>query len=228
MSTDSPKGMTRIVDGWSVAMDGDEPTVLDEELGTRLGFGRPRDIRKLIERLISDGILNDSDIRATVARVATGVSSIAVTRYRLTEIGALLVITRSNTKIAHAITRQVVEVFKAVRRGQLAASPPQQVPVLSTSPLVGDSRIHRAEVAAWCRLAARGSNVSVHKVHGELRRQFRAPGVYLMPLVLYPQARELLESIAFGRLLLASKERQLKSIPADPSQRVLPFPGPAA
>lgn len=59
----------KIVYGWSVTLDGDEPRVLDEELGRRLGFARPRDIRKLIERPISDGILNDSDIRATVARV---------------------------------------------------------------------------------------------------------------------------------------------------------------
>lgn len=189
----------------------------------RLGFARPRKIRELIERMVSAGILNDSDIRPTVGRVDTGVASTVVTKYRLTETGTLLVITRSDTKIAHAITRQVIEVFRAVRRSQLPA--PQQVPVLSSSPLVGDSRVHRAEMASWCKMAARNNGVSVHRVHGELRRQCRVPGVYQIPLVLYPQARELVESMALGRLLLptAPGRRLLKSVP-DQAQRVLSFP----
>ena len=47
----------RVVDGWSVAMDGDEPAILDEELGARLGFARPRKIRDLVQRMISEGFL---------------------------------------------------------------------------------------------------------------------------------------------------------------------------
>lgn len=217
-------GMTRVVDGWSVTMDGEEPTVRDEELGTRLGFGRPRDIRKLIERLTSDGILNDSDVRATVSRTTERGGRPGM-QYRLTEIGTLLVIGRSDTKIAHAITRQVVQVFIAVRRGQLPA--PQQVAVLSSAPLVGSSRPHRAELAAWCQMAARNNGVSVHRIHGELRRLLRVPGVYMVPLVLYPQARELVESLALGRLLLPSLKasRRLALVPANSAQRILPFPG---
>lgn len=214
--------IVRVVDGWSVTMDGDEPTILDEELGTRLGFARPRKIREVIERMISDGILNDSDIRPALGQ-NTGGRGRPATAYHLGETAAYLVCTRSNTKNAIAITRQIVKVFIAVRRGQLAA--PQQVPVLSSSPLVGDSRVHRAEIAAWSQLAASRNGASVHRVHGQVRRQFRVSGIYQLPLVLYPQARELLESLALGRLLLPSKGRLLKSVPADPAQHVLPFPG---
>jgi hypothetical protein len=215
--------ITRVVDGWSVTIDGDEPRILDEELGARLAFSRVRDIRKLIERMIADGFLNDSDIRATVARVATGVASRSATVYRLSETGALLVIARSNTKIAHAITRQVVQVFIAVRRGQLAA--PQPVPVLSTSPLVGDSRLHRAELAGWCVMAARNLGVRVQRIHGAVRRQFRVPGIYQLPLVFHPLACDLVESLAFGRLLLPNlaSSPDLQAV-ADPPQGVLPFP----
>lgn len=210
----------KIVDGWSVTLDGDEPRILDEELGRRLGFSRPRDIRKLIERLISDGILNDSDIRATVARVETGVSSRPVTRYELTETGALLVISRSDTAIAHTITRQVVQVFVAARRGQRPES--QQVPVLSTSPVVGDSHL-RAEFGAWCAMAARNLGFGVHRIHGAVRRQFRVSGIYQVPVVLYPMARDLVEALGLRRLLLpTSTSKTLRSVP---TQGVLPFPG---
>lgn len=213
------------VDGWSVAMDGDEPTIMDEELGVRLGFARPRKIRELIARMISDGIINTSDVRPTVGRRLHRGAWFTTTTYHLTETGALLAIARSDTKIAHAVTRQVVQVFIAVRRGDLPA--PEQVPVLSSSPLVGDSRLHRAEMSSWCKMAARNNNMSVHRIHGELRRQCRVPGIYQIPLVLYPQAREFVESLALGRLLLpvGSGRHQLKSVPVDPAQRVLQFPG---
>jgi hypothetical protein len=217
--------MTRVVDGWSVTMDGDEPRILDEELGARLGFARPRKIREVIERMISDEILNDSDIRPVLGQ-NTGRRGRPATAYHLGETAAYLVCTRSNTKGAIGITRQIVEVFRAVRRGQLAA--PQQVAVLSSAPLVGSSRPHRAELAAWCQMAARNNGVSVHRVHGELRRLLRVPGVYMVPLVLYPQARELVESLALGRLLLPTNAgRRLALAPADPAQRVLQFPTPS-
>jgi hypothetical protein len=75
-------------------------------------------------------------------------------------------------------------------------------------------------------MAARNNGVSVHRIHGELRRQCRVPGVYQIPLVLFPQARELVESLALGRLLLpVAKGRRLTAV-ADPAQHVLPFPAP--
>lgn len=92
-----------------------------------------------------------------------------VNEYWLTEAQALKVIAKSDTAIADTILDEVIGVFIAVRRGMLAA--PQQVPVLSTSPVF-------------------------------VRRQFRVPGIYQRPVVLYPMARDLLEALALGRLLL--------------------------
>lgn len=213
----------KIVDGWSVTLDGDEPRILDEELGRRLGFARPRDIRKLIDRLVKDGKLSDIRISATVARYESrpGIwQERVVNEYWLTEHQALKVIARSETAIADAILDEVIQVFRAVLRGQLAE--PQQVPVLSTSPVVGDSHL-RAEFGAWCAMAARNLGVGVHRIHGAVRRQFRVAGIYQLPVVLYPMARDLVESLGLRRLLLPSSTgRPMRSVPA---QGILPFPG---
>jgi hypothetical protein len=213
----------RTVDGWSVAMDGDEPTILDGELGERLGFARPRDIRKLIERLAKDGKLNNLRIRATVARIELrrGVHrDQVVNEYWLTEAQSLKVIAKSDTDIADKILDQVIAVFIAVRRGQMAA--PEQVPVLSSSPLVGDSHL-RAELSARCAMSARCLAVGIHRVHGFVRRQFRVPGIYQLPVVLYPMARDLLESLALGRLMLPATPSRRLTAAANPAQGMLAF-----
>ena len=69
-STESNQIITRNYDGWQLSFLGEdeEPHIQDIELGTKLGYERPRDIRKLIERLVRDEKLNDVHQRATVAR----------------------------------------------------------------------------------------------------------------------------------------------------------------
>jgi hypothetical protein len=62
----------RVVEGWSVTMDGDEPRILDEELGTRLRFARPAGTRDLIKRLIRDQKLKDIRCVRAVRRQSTG------------------------------------------------------------------------------------------------------------------------------------------------------------
>lgn len=89
------KALTRIIDGWSVTMDGDEPRVLDEELGIRLGFARPRGIRKLIKRMMKQGALSESDVRTT--RTAGGQGRPGA-KYHLTAGAAQLVSARSRAK----------------------------------------------------------------------------------------------------------------------------------
>jgi hypothetical protein len=100
-----------------------EPMVLDLDLARVLEFERQRDIRKLIKRLLKEGILSDSDICATVARgldkLGRGRTAIA---FSLTQTGALLVTTRSDTKRAHIITRGIVSVFESHLRKTLPAN----------------------------------------------------------------------------------------------------------
>ena len=128
-----------------------------------------------------------------------------VTEQLQPEYDALLVITRSDTKLAHEITRQVVELFKAVNRGMLAA--PQQVPVLSSSPLLGDSQL-RTEFAARCTTAATKLGVGIHRIHGAVRQQLRVVGIYQLPVVLYTYARELVDAWTARRLPLPAASRR--------------------
>ena len=119
------------VQGWSLAVETGEPMVLDVELAERLGFGRPRDFRKLLERLISEDVVRRTEWRATVARQTStgrGGHRGTVTTYHLTEVGALLAIAKSRTPKANEITRQMVEVFVAFRAGRLTPTPTPALP----------------------------------------------------------------------------------------------------
>ena len=60
------------VDGFSLERGDDgEIRVRDIDLAERLGYERPRDIRKLIERMSETGELSAFQRRATVARQRT-------------------------------------------------------------------------------------------------------------------------------------------------------------
>lgn len=89
-----------------------EPRVQDLCLAAALGFDRPRDVRKLIERN-SPELLAYSGLCATVART----SGRPATEYWLTEPQALLVCMFARTDNAAAVRRQVIDVFMAWRRG---------------------------------------------------------------------------------------------------------------
>lgn len=186
------------IGGWSLVLGEDEePLARDVELAERLGFARPRDIRKLVERMLRDGTLNDSDVRATVARTRVGIAERSVVEYLLTETGALLVTAKSETAKANAITRQVVEVFVAARRGLLAPTATLEHPAR-----VGDNALLRREMASLCDVAAKMQGVSVRRVHGYLRTEFRVSGPYLLPISAWSYARDQLFQLARRTLLL--------------------------
>lgn len=210
--------ITRIadVDGWRLTLDEeDEPTIEDVELATRLGFARPRKLRELVERMHREGILNHSDVRPTVARTSIGIAERDIHGYRLTESGALKVIAKSETPTANAILNQVIRVFIAYRRGQL--QPPRvEVPVLATTARVGENDMARSDLAARCRLAATALGVTMARIHGALRKQFLVVSVYHLPLVMLPVAREFLESLSLGRLLLSKPKARAEK--EDPRQ----------
>lgn len=96
-----------------------EPRVRDIDLAQRLGFDRPRDIRKLIERNRAE--LESFGTCATVARVVKGArGSTEATEYWLNEEQGLLVATLSKTDLAAAVRAMLIKVFVAYRRGHLA------------------------------------------------------------------------------------------------------------
>lgn len=111
-----------------------EPMIEDLELAARLEYAQPRDVRKLIKRMIDAGAIKANDYRATVARVNGGEASI----YHLTEAAALLVTTRSETQKAAEITRQVIDVFIEYRKGTISKA--ETLPKASAPTPITDSK----------------------------------------------------------------------------------------
>lgn len=92
----------------------DGPRALDLDIAQRLGFTRPRDIRKLVERNKAE--LERFGTCATVARVVRGNN---VTEYWLNEEQSLLIATLSDAEFAANVRHMLIKVFVAWRRGQL-------------------------------------------------------------------------------------------------------------
>lgn len=117
---------------------GEEVVVRDADLGARVGLGRPRDVRKLIERIWPE---NRRPIkRATVARWIAGKGAAresVVDEYWLTEAQALKLIARSETKGAEAILDEMIAVCIAARRGLLR-------PVAAQAPAALDPSVRAA------------------------------------------------------------------------------------
>lgn len=95
-----------------------EPRARDLDIAERLGFERPRDIRKLIERNLPE--IESFGVCATVARTPDQRGGRPATEYWLTEEQALLVASRSDAENAPTVRRMLIKVFVAWRRGHLA------------------------------------------------------------------------------------------------------------
>ena len=90
--------------------DDGEPRLLDLDLAERLGYERPRDIRKLIERHMDT--LIEFGKCATVARFS-GERGPAADAYLLNEEQAIYIATQSDAPNAKAVKILVVKVFSA-------------------------------------------------------------------------------------------------------------------
>lgn len=96
--------------------DGD-PRARDLDIAERLGFERPRDIRKLIDRNKSE--IEQFGICATVAQNHKGGRGRPATEYWLNEEQALLIAALSDAEKAPAVRHMLIKVFVAWRRGHL-------------------------------------------------------------------------------------------------------------
>jgi len=94
----------------------EEPRIRDLDLGERLGYANPIDIRKLIRRLEDEKKLKDLVVFATVAKTSGGRPG---REYWLTEAQALKVVAKSETSIADALLDEVIRVYMLARRGLL-------------------------------------------------------------------------------------------------------------
>lgn len=91
----------------------------DLDFAVLLGFAQPRDVRKVIKRMIGEEKLHGVDWRATVAQQPTGPKGGGIRTYRVTEAWltreqCLLVATQSQAPKAWAVTELLVRVFDRV------------------------------------------------------------------------------------------------------------------
>lgn len=105
---------------WVGRGEADEPRMRDIDLGTRLGYPNPKEIRKLARDHEKAGNINPFHVRAAVAR--TG----AVPRFEdemwFSEADALWLASQSKTPQAVALTKEMIRVYIAARKGLLPQS----------------------------------------------------------------------------------------------------------
>lgn len=183
---------------------GEEPRALDIHVAERLGFARPRKIRDLIKRLVSDGFLNDIDCRPTVGRTLVPASGgySEHTEYLLTERAALIIGARSDTPGAPALLRALVDAYLAARK-LLAPPPPVTVempstlrPGLASCVTVGERTTWRNELFERLGYAAYRRGCSWNKAHGELRKHLGVVSYLRIPASLLDEARAFVTTLA--------------------------------
>lgn len=194
-----------IIDGWALDVaDETRPRVRDLDLALQAGLAQPRDIRRKIEAHRAE-LERHGELQVCVDSAhmhdarKPGRPAVA---YRLTEPQALTLMMFLRTPAAADVRFQLVQVFMAYR--ECRVSRPQ--PVLATTASIGDSPVHRRDVARLSYAAAKVCGVSVHRVHGAIRRACHAPGVYQVPLALLSHVMGTLDALLKGELLLPSRK----------------------
>ena len=128
---------------------GGEPRARDEDIASRLGFERPRDIRKLIERNLSE--LESYGTCATVAHVKRGNP---VTEYWLNEEQSLLIAMLSEASNAPAVRAMLIKVFVAWRRGHLV----EVKPAAANQNLAREARLFLKQAMSVAKIAGLTGN----------------------------------------------------------------------
>lgn len=95
--------------GLEFRSDDGEPRIRDLDLAERLGYAKPRDIRWLIEKFS-----NDINISGAPRQTGFGTGRPGV-EYWLTEAQALFIVAKSETPMATAILKLIIDAFIAVR-----------------------------------------------------------------------------------------------------------------
>jgi len=107
------------IEGWNLHEVNGEPAIKDIDLGKKLGYERPRDIRKLIRRIEENGNFNGALPWSTHEIISGNETKV----FYLTEKQALKVISRSETETAFKIMDEVIDVFLEYHRHGYVAKP---------------------------------------------------------------------------------------------------------
>lgn len=113
------------IHGFQLNAESGEPMIRDTELAEKLGYAAPRNIRKIVRRMLKSGSLSPESMRSTVERIQNGNT---IECFYLSERAALKVIARSETSAADKITDEVIDVFIQYRQGTLAQQPATAIP----------------------------------------------------------------------------------------------------
>ncbi len=128
LPTEAPEGRVLVLyGGIPVAVSttpDEEPLIRDLTLAERLGYARPRDIRKIVRRCEAAGDFGAVNWRAVASRQSTGnggAREFTAEEAWLTEEQTLIVITKSDTPRANGVTREMIRTYMAARRGTLTS-----------------------------------------------------------------------------------------------------------
>lgn len=155
------------VGDWTLTVpgaEGMEPLILDEDLGERLGFDRPRKVRDLVRRHRAEGNVAPIEVCPTVGQTGGR----PTTKFYLTEADALFIVTRSETPRAVALTREMIGVYMAARRGLLPRPSPAVPPRLAAE--VDALRAAVVELQRELASGTIGPDVAHEKIVTPLRR----------------------------------------------------------
>ena len=92
----------------------DEPHLKDIYIGQRLGFSRPNDIRKIIERNIIE-LSSYGTLRHRVATEQSGCLQRKIKSYWLNEAQALLISMKSETPRSPTVRKELIDLYMAYR-----------------------------------------------------------------------------------------------------------------
>jgi hypothetical protein len=158
---------------------------------------------------------------ARISKPRGGYEDRKVSEFWLTEPQATTILLQLRTPQARRVRVGVVKVFMAVHNGLLSTPQQVPVPVLPTSPTLGD--LYRADLKSRCAMCARCTGESIHRVHGWLRSQYKVSGVYQINGAFHEQVCRQLESWALGRVPLPSRAPRSLTAVAESTQGVLRF-----
>jgi len=134
---------------WVGRGEAEEPRMRDVDLGARLGYTNPKDIRKLARDHERAENINPFHVRATVAR--TGAAARTEDEMWFNEADALWLASQSKTPVAVAITKEMIRVYIAARKGLL---PQQQAQTFDVEAFVTQLAPVFSQAAANAALAA--------------------------------------------------------------------------
>lgn len=200
------------VEGFALERSGDDLLIRDIDLAEHAGLKNPRDIRTTIEtnrvELEENGAITMRRRHQRIAKSGAvgGTEVREVSEYHLNEAQAFNVVALLRTDEARKLRPKMARVYVKARRGLLV---PVESAAMNVDPSMtarmGESPLHRREISQHCAMVARACNRPLASIHGYVRKTFNTPGIYKLPIVIWPAVRDTLNALALGNLLLPTK-----------------------